>query len=67
MLQTFGRTFICDDQATARQVMEKFKFVCVTIEGDKYEPGGTLHGGSQSQRNILRMVQEFKVFEEERV
>jgi len=33
-------------------------YVCVTREGDKYEPQGTIHGGSQNQQaNSLMKVQ----------
>jgi structural maintenance of chromosome 2 len=60
MQQAFGKVFICEDQKTARTVMEKYKYICVTKDGDKYEPSGTLHGGSQQQNNILLKVQAFK-------
>lgn len=35
-------------------------YVCVTREGDKYEPQGTIHGGSQNpQANSLKKVQMY--------
>ena len=48
MRQVFGTTFICDDQEAAKKIAynQRFSFVCVTLQGDKYEPSGGLHGGS---------------------
>ena len=48
MRQVFGTTFICDDQEGAKKICynPRFAFVCVTLQGDKYEPTGGLHGGS---------------------
>ena len=48
MRQIFGTTFVCDDQESAKKICynQKFGFICVTLQGDKYEPSGGLHGGS---------------------
>lgn len=60
MQQVFGNIFICDDQQTAKNISQmKNGFVCVTRQGDKYEPQGTLHGGSQTQAETLKKVQAF--------
>lgn len=34
-------------------------FDCVTRQGDKYERTGTLHGGFQSQGDILTKIQDY--------
>ncbi len=59
MQQVFGQIFICDDQQTAKTISQmRDGYVCVTREGDKYEPQGTIHGGSQNQQaNSLMKVQ----------
>ena len=60
MQQAFGKIFICDDKPTAKRIsQQKDGFVCVTRQGDRYEPAGTLHGGSPSQGEDLRKVQEW--------
>lgn len=48
MWSIFGKYVICDDPATAKAVMNMPNgFDCVTLQGDKYERQGVLHGGSQ--------------------
>ena len=62
MRQVFGTTFICDDQEAAKKICynPRFAFVCVTLQGDKYEPSGGLHGGSVPQGgNILLKIDGF--------
>ena len=60
MQQVFGRMFICDDQQTAKKISSMPNgFDCVTRQGDKYDRSGTLHGGFQSQGEILKKVQEY--------
>ena len=41
-------------------------FVCVTRDGDKYEPTGILSGGSNAQSHQLKKIQEFNARELER-
>lgn len=69
MVQVFGSTFVCEDQETAKKICynRDFGFVCVTLEGDKYEPAGGLHGGSMAQgSNLLLKVDAFLKSEEQR-
>ena len=70
MRQVFGSTFVCDDSETAKKICfnPKLGFICVTLEGDKYEPSGALHGGSAPQGgNILLKIDEFIKSDEGRV
>ncbi|KAI8086313.1 uncharacterized protein BX664DRAFT_335502 [Halteromyces radiatus] len=45
----FGNTFICQDAATAKRVTfdDKLRIKSVTLDGDIYDPHGTLSGGSK--------------------
>ena len=58
MQQVFGSIFICDDQDSAKKICynSKFSFTCVTLQGDKYEASGGLHGGSAPQ-GVNRLAQ----------
>lgn len=47
MYHAFGRTFICKDQKTAAKLVRDIRCRCVTLEGDDFNPGGTLTGGSR--------------------
>ncbi|KAJ3835823.1 condensin complex subunit SMC2 [Lentinula raphanica] len=63
----FGGTFICEDVETAQKVTfdKRTNQRCVTLEGDIYEPSGTLTGGSApSSSGILNKVQELLDVEE---
>lgn len=46
----FGSTFITEDNQIAKQISGgksgKKPVTCVTLQGDKYETTGALHGGS---------------------
>lgn len=46
----FGSTFITEDNQIAKQISGgrsgKKPVNCVTLQGDKYETTGALHGGS---------------------
>lgn len=48
MEYVFGSTLICEDAATAKLVTfhEAVRLKSVTLEGDVYDPSGTLSGGS---------------------
>ena len=57
----FGSTFICDDAETAKLVTfdPAVRMRCVTVEGDVYDPSGTLSGGSKPQSSgILIQIQK---------
>lgn len=57
----FGNTFICDDADTAKRVTfhKDIRMKSVTVDGDVYDPFGTLSGGSKpTSAGILIKVQE---------
>jgi structural maintenance of chromosome 2 len=61
MEYVFGSTFICDDAETAKLVTfnNAVRMRCVTVEGDVYDPSGTLSGGSSpSSSGILIQMQK---------
>lgn len=51
MEYVFGSTFVCDDASTAKSVTfdPAVRMKSVTLEGDVYDPSGTLSGGSAPQ------------------
>ncbi|KAL1592370.1 Structural maintenance of chromosomes protein 2 [Paraconiothyrium brasiliense] len=57
----FGNTFICEDAATAKVVaFGSPRTRSVTLEGDVYDPQGTLSGGSAPQSSgVLVTLQKF--------
>lgn len=59
----FGTTFICEDAETASKITfhDKIWARSVTLDGDVYDPRGTLAGGSDADdAGILIKVQELK-------
>jgi structural maintenance of chromosome 2 len=61
MEYVFGSTFICDDADTAELVTfnPAVRMRCVTLNGDVYDPSGTMSGGSRPQSSgILIQLQE---------
>ena len=61
MEYVFGSTFICADAETAKQVTfnPAVRMRCVTVEGDVYDPSGTLSGGSSpNSSGILIQMQK---------
>ena len=48
MFYVFGGTFICDDAETASKITfsREVGTKCVTLNGDIYDPSGTLSGGA---------------------
>lgn len=51
MVYLFGSAFVCDDSETAKKLVRFTSargkaYTCVTVDGDKYEPQGTMHGGA---------------------
>ena len=47
MHHIFGTTLVCTDKQSARTVCEKLSLKTVTLEGDLYDPSGSLSGGSR--------------------
>ncbi len=61
MFFVFGGTFICDDATTAKQITfgREVGIKSVTLDGDVYDPSGTLSGGSApSSSGVLVRVQD---------
>jgi structural maintenance of chromosome 2 len=68
MAYVFGDTFICADKQSAQAVTfnKNIGVKSVTLEGDVYDPSGTLSGGAApSSSGILVKVQELKAIEME--
>lgn len=64
----FGNTLICANAETAKKVTfdNRVKMRSVTLEGDVYDPTGTLSGGSRAQSGgLLIKVQELRAVEKE--
>lgn len=68
MAYVFGDTFICADKQSAQAVTfdRQIGVKSVTLEGDVYDPSGTLSGGAApSSSGLLVKVQELKAVERE--
>jgi structural maintenance of chromosome 2 len=68
MSYVFGDTFICADKSSAQAVTfnKSIGVKSVTLEGDVYDPSGTLSGGAApSGSGILVKVQELRLLEKE--
>lgn len=66
MEYVFGNTLICADAQTAKRVTfdNAVKMKSVTLEGDVYDPAGTLSGGSKPQSGgLLVKLQELRGIE----
>ncbi|XP_051153235.1 structural maintenance of chromosomes protein 2 [Leptopilina boulardi] len=64
----FGQIFICKDMETARKIAfhDSIMKKCVTLEGDVFDPSGTLSGGARAKGgSILLKLEELKVFQNE--
>lgn len=60
MKYVFGRSFVCRDSKAAREVTfnKDIKTKCVTLDGDVFQPTGTLSGGSRPQTaSVLERLQ----------
>ncbi|KAF9055129.1 RecF/RecN/SMC protein [Hymenopellis radicata] len=59
MAYAFGNTFICDDaEAAKKATFSSARVRSVTLDGDVYEPSGTLSGGSAAKGSgVLVKVQ----------
>lgn len=63
MAWIFGQIFICKDMETAKRIAfhEKIMKKCVTIEGDIFDPAGTLSGGAPSKTgSVLLKMEELR-------
>ncbi|KAJ9114125.1 hypothetical protein QFC20_001641 [Naganishia adeliensis] len=68
MAYVFGDMLICADKEAAQKVTfnKAVGVKSVTLEGDVYDPSGTLSGGAApSSSGILRKVQELNALEQE--
>lgn len=68
MAYVFGDTFICADKQSAQAVTfnRNIGVKSVTLEGDVYDPSGTLSGGAApNSSGILIKVQELRAIEKE--
>lgn len=58
----FGNSLVCEDAETAKKVTfhPQIRTRSITLEGDVYDPEGTLSGGSRNNRNsILIDIQKY--------
>lgn len=68
MEYVFGSTFVCADAATAQKVTfdPSVRLKSVTLEGDVYDPSGTLSGGSAPQSSgVLVTLQKLNEITQE--
>lgn len=63
MTWIFGQIFICKDMETAKKIAfhEKIMKRCVTLEGDLFDPVGTLTGGAPAKSgSVILKLEELK-------
>ncbi|XP_025896559.1 structural maintenance of chromosomes protein 2 isoform X1 [Nothoprocta perdicaria] len=68
MEYVFGTTLVCDNMTNAKRVTfdKRIMIKSVTLDGETFDPRGTLSGGSSSQSvPILSKLQEIKKVEKE--
>lgn len=68
MEYVFGNVLICPDAEAAKAVTfhKDIRMKSVTLDGDVYDPSGTLSGGSKpTTSGVLVKVQELKAIEDE--
>ncbi len=68
MVYVFGDTLVCANKDVAHQITydKTTNARTVTLEGDLYEPGGTMSGGSApSSSGILVKAQELRALDAE--
>jgi stage V sporulation protein SpoVS len=55
MVYAFGNQFVCSDAKTAQAICfdKAIRTKTVTLEGDSYDPAGTLTGGSKNNVGVL--------------
>ncbi len=64
----FGNAFVCKDAGTAKKLafMREVATRCITLEGDDFNPGGTLTGGSRAKgASVLARLHELAEAEAE--
>ncbi|CCU74259.1 nuclear condensin complex subunit Smc2 [Blumeria hordei DH14] len=69
MEYVFGNTLICNDATTARRVTfdAAVRMKSITLEGDSYDPSGTLSGGSApNSSGVLITLQKLNELNRER-
>ncbi|EFN85328.1 structural maintenance of chromosomes protein 2 [Harpegnathos saltator] len=63
MTWVFGQIFVCKDMESAKKIAfhERIMKKCVTLEGDLFDPAGTLSGGARAKSgSILLKLEELK-------
>ena len=64
MEYVFGGVFVCKDKETANLIAfdKNIRTKCITVDGDVYDPSGTLTGGSSNSNNqsLLSSVKDTK-------
>ncbi|KNC84458.1 hypothetical protein SARC_03322 [Sphaeroforma arctica JP610] len=68
MQYVFGTTIVCTSAQAAQKVTydRDVRTRCVTLDGDVYEPSGTLSGGSnRNKSSVLQRLQKLNQAEEE--
>lgn len=63
MTWIFGQIFVCKDMETAKKIAfhEKIMKKCVTLEGDLFDPVGTLSGGAPAKSgSVILKLEELK-------
>uniref|UniRef100_A0A8C6IY59 Structural maintenance of chromosomes protein 2 n=1 Tax=Melopsittacus undulatus TaxID=13146 RepID=A0A8C6IY59_MELUD len=66
MEYVFGTTLICDNMDSAKKITfdKRIMTRSVTLDGDIFDPQGTLHGGASSQAaSVLAELREIKAVE----
>lgn len=67
MSYAFGNAFVCEDAGTAKKLAfsKDVNRRCVTLEGDDFNPSGTLTGGSRSTSSLLLNLHDLMEAEEQ--
>ncbi|EZA59560.1 hypothetical protein DMN91_011082 [Ooceraea biroi] len=68
MAWVFGQIFVCKDMETAKKIAfhERIMKKCVTLEGDLFDPAGTLSGGAPSKTgSVILKLEELKDIQNE--
>jgi len=63
MTWIFGQIFVCKDMETAKKIAfhERIMKKCVTLEGDVFDPVGTLSGGAPAKSgSVILKLEELK-------
>ena len=49
----FGSTIVCGTAEVAKEIMQKLRLKTVTLDGDVFDPAGTMSGGAKNQLGTL--------------